>query len=135
MSSTRTIKSTQLLCTFCSDESVFDGKIIKQIQAVYAPEALYIYRYTNEPKQYIITYNTTQSKQYTKIPNTIAIHRKKETNTLYSINALNEYIRHYNNNKLDFNFDVSWSSLKDSLILKRPGYFFAIIPLEYVCSI
>ena len=43
--------------------------------------------------EYVVTYNVDNGN-VTDIPeNTILVHRKKETNTLYTINALNELIK------------------------------------------
>ena len=47
----------------------------------------------------------------------MAIHRKKETNTLYTINALNEAIRKANNGLLDKQYSLEWSEYQNSLLL------------------
>ena len=47
----------------------------------------------------------------------MAIHRKKETNTLYTINALNEAIRKDNDGELDKTFSLDWSQYQNSLLL------------------
>jgi len=49
--------------------------------------------------------------------NTISIHRKKETNTLYTVNALNEVIRRVNNGVLDKTYQLDWSHYQNSFIL------------------
>jgi hypothetical protein len=51
------------------------------------------------------------------IPDTISLHRKKHTNTLYTINALNDLIRELNNGKLDKSFSIEWENYKNSLLL------------------
>ena len=43
--------------------------------------------------EYVITYNVDQGNVHTIPENTILVHRKKESNTLYTINALNELIK------------------------------------------
>jgi hypothetical protein len=45
--------------------------------------------------------------------NTILLHRKKETNSLYTINALNTLIKSLNNGFLDKNYMVDWNQLSD----------------------
>jgi len=40
------------------------------------------------------------------VKNTISLHRKKITNTLYTINALNELIKTINNGVLDTKYQV-----------------------------
>ena len=47
----------------------------------------------------------------------IALHRKKQTNTLYTINSLNEIIREKNNGYLDKTFPVPWEEYKNQLLL------------------
>jgi hypothetical protein len=51
------------------------------------------------------------------LPNTILLHRKKESNTLYTINALNTLIRSLNGGRLNKNFIVEWSSYKNCILL------------------
>ena len=48
---------------------------------------------------------------------TIALHRKKQTNTLYTINALNEIIREKNQGVLDKTFPIEWSEFQNQLLL------------------
>jgi hypothetical protein len=51
------------------------------------------------------------------IPDTISLHRKKNTNTLYTINALNDLIRELNGGKLDKSFPIKWENYKNCLLL------------------
>ena len=39
------------------------------------------------------------------------------TNTLYTINALNDLIRELNDGKLDKNFQINWSNYQNCLLL------------------
>jgi hypothetical protein len=52
-----------------------------------------------------------------RLKDTISINRKKETNTFYSINALNSLIRLLNNGILDKSYMVDWHQYKDILLL------------------
>ena len=63
-----------------------------------------------------MTYNV-QPDDYGKTPNTIMIHRKKETNTLYTVNALNAIIRKVNNGVLDKSYIIEWENYSNSLLL------------------
>jgi hypothetical protein len=49
--------------------------------------------------------------------NTILLHRKKESNTLYTINALNTLIKSLNGGVLDTRFIVNWQDYKNSILL------------------
>ena len=60
---------------------------------------------------------------YVKQSYNILIHRKKDTNTLYTVNALNEIIKAVNNGILDKTFIISWENYKNSLLLtNNDGY-------------
>jgi len=51
------------------------------------------------------------------LPNTILLHRKKESNTLYTINALNTLIKSLNNGILDTKYIVNWHDYRNSILL------------------
>ena len=64
------------------------------------------------------TYNIdTANSADTPLPNTILLHRKKESNTLYTINALNTLIKSLNNGVLDTKYIVNWHDYKNSILL------------------
>jgi hypothetical protein len=66
------------------------------------------------------TYNIEIEGPNTKIlPNTILLHRKKESNTLYTINALNTLIKSLNNGVLDNKFMVNWPDYRNSILLTQ----------------
>ena len=44
-------------------------------------------------------------------------HRKKQTNTLYTINALNETIKICNNGVLDTTFQVDWENYRNCIMV------------------
>ena len=57
------------------------------------------------------------------IGNTILVDRKKQTNTLYTINALNELIKSLNNGVLDKSFSINWNDYKNCILLvQADGY-------------
>lgn len=66
-----------------------------------------------------LTFNTTTSNKTSLKP--IIIHRKKQTNTLYTINALNRVIEQQNDGVLDMNFNVNWDFYTNSLLLTNDG--------------
>lgn len=71
---------------------------------------------------YILTYNIQKDHDIVfsdVIHNTISLHRKKETNTLYTLNALNAIIMDQNNGNLDSRFAVDWEEYRDSIVLTR----------------
>ena len=69
--------------------------------------------------EYVITYNVDNGN-VTDIPdNTILVHRKKETNTLYTINALNELIKSLNGGVVDTKFPINWQHYKNCILLTQ----------------
>ena len=66
----------------------------------------------------ICTYNIdTGNMAASPMANTILLHRKKESNTLYTINALNTLIKSLNGGVLDTRFIVNWQDYKNSILL------------------
>ena len=67
----------------------------------------------------MLTYNVDlgNSNGEFAIGNTILVHRKKQTNTLYTINALNELIKSLNNGVLDKRFPIEWNDYKNCILL------------------
>jgi len=63
------------------------------------------------------TYNIDSSGDVAILPDTISLHRKKQTNTLYTINALNECIKTCNNGVLDTSFQLEWDNYRNSILL------------------
>ena len=69
------------------------------------------------PNELYCTYNVAAYDDFNKAQSTILIHRKKETNTLYTVNALNAIIRKANNGLLDKTFIIEWNLYQNSLLL------------------
>jgi hypothetical protein len=66
----------------------------------------------------ICTYNVDSFNiSNSVLPNTILLHRKKETNTLYSINSLNALIQELNEGKIDNRYPVPWENYQNSILL------------------
>lgn len=71
-----------------------------------------------QSKELMCTYNIdTGNVTENPLPNTILLHRKKESNTLYTINALNALIRTLNNGILDTRYIINWSDYKNCILL------------------
>ena len=71
-----------------------------------------------QSKELMCTYNIDMGNvSEDPLPNTILLHRKKESNTLYTINALNALIRTLNNGMLDTRFIVNWADYKNCILL------------------
>jgi hypothetical protein len=53
------------------------------------------------------------------LENTILVHRKKESNTLYTINSLNRLIESLNGGILDTNYKVNWNDYQNCILLTK----------------
>jgi hypothetical protein len=71
----------------------------------------------------ILTYNIdiVNNNSQNALSNTILLHRKKESNTLYTINALNALIRELNEGVLDTNYRVNWVDHRNTILLTQDG--------------
>ena len=71
-----------------------------------------------QSEELMCTYNIdTGNMVASPMDNTILLHRKKESNTLYTINALNTLIRSLNGGRMDNNYIVNWQEYKNSVLL------------------
>ena len=69
--------------------------------------------------EYVVTYNVDQGNINSIPDNTILVHRKKESNTLYTINALNELIKKLNNGVVDTSYQIDWQHYKNCILLTQ----------------
>ena len=110
---------TQLLCTFTTKNNL--DSIIKEIKSNYDIVFNKIYVLQNEdyPKELICTYNVNAAGDldYNLVASTISLHRKKHTNTLYTINALNEVIKNLNNGILDISYKIPWENFQNVIMV------------------
>jgi hypothetical protein len=75
---------------------------------------------SSDTEEYLITYNIDTDSPLDHIPeNTILLHRKKESNSLYTINALNILVKQLNNGVLDKTFQINWNNYKNSVLLTQ----------------
>ena len=107
---------TQLLCTFAHKKDL--ELIVDYVTKSYtiSERRMFVFSDSDNRNDLYVTFNM-EATGYSKTPNTISIHRKKETNTLYTVNALNTIIRNANNGLLDKAFMVDWTLYRNSLLL------------------
>lgn len=110
---------TQLLCTFCEMHELDDT--LQSIMAQYniAFDVIYVLQNVDEPTRVCCTYNVVTSGTSAVITpkTTISLHRKKATNTLYTINALNILVASLNNGKIDKNFKLPWHEYANCILV------------------
>ena len=109
---------TQLLCTFTTKQKLNEVVDIVVTCNDVLYEKIYVFQNINELNQLICTYNVEHQPDYQEnIIDTISLHRKKQSNTLYTINALNEVIREKNGGVLDKSYMVDWDEFENTLLL------------------
>ena len=110
--------SNKLFCTF-STESDLDNTL-QVIQSKYNIIYNKIFvLYAKSQDEYICTYNVDFGNVSNFLENTILVHRKKESNTLYTINALNTVIKELNGGVLDTSYKINWSDYRNCILLTK----------------
>jgi len=109
--------NTQLLCLFTIKEEL--DKSVEFVLNQYIltnPNVFVLENKTNEGELYI-TFNV--EKGSSAIPSdwkTILVHRKKQSNTIYTINALNEVVKSKTGGVLDNSYMIDWDEFKNCII-------------------
>lgn len=110
--------SNKLFCTFSTEEEL--EKTLQDIQDRYKIIYNKIFvLYSKSQDEYICTYNVDYGNVSTFLENTILVHRKKESNTLYTINALNTLVKQLNEGVLDKNFKINWPDYRNCILLTK----------------
>lgn len=109
--------SNRLFCTFTSKDNLeYTLDIIKDRYDILFNK-IYILK-SPDLNELMCTYNINPIRENVKeINNTILLHRKKATNTLYTINALNLLIQKLNNGILDTSYIIEWSDYPNCILL------------------
>lgn len=108
-----TNKPTQLLCTFTTKDKYLAE--IQQLLNIYSIiENKFFLFSCDDPSVFLLTYNVSKASKITRAKHTILIHRKKYTNTLYTLNAMNVLIS--KSGSVDAN-TLDWSLYKNSLVI------------------
>ena len=110
--------NNRLYCTFVKTDEI--KEISEKIRSSYKVlfDKIFVLE-SLDGEKIMLTYNVDlgNSNNEFAIDNTILVHRKKQTNTLYTINALNEVIKSLNNGVLDKSFAVNWNDYKNCILL------------------
>ena len=108
---------TNLLCTFTNKRDLRKtiDKVIDKYDILY--NKIFLLKEVDNTNNLMCTYNISVEENYSEIENTILLHRKKQTNTLYTINALNELIVLLNNGILNTKFQIDWENYRNTMLL------------------
>ena len=110
--------SNKLFCTFTTEQDL--DTLIEQIKGKY--DIMYnkiFILHAKSNDEYVCTYNVDFGNVSNFLDNTILVHRKKESNTLYTINALNTLIKELNGGHADPSYRVNWNDYRNCILLTR----------------
>ena len=107
---------TLLLCTFTNINVLTKtvDTIIEKYDVLY--NKIFVLQNVEDTRELMCTYNIERNNLEI-LQNTISLHRKKQTNSLYTINALNLAIQSANNGVLDKSFKLNWEAYRDCILL------------------
>ena len=110
--------NNKLFCTFTNLENLDD--LILEITSKYTViyNKIFVLEILGKD-EYVVTYNVEQENINSILDNTILVHRKKESNTLYTINALNELIKKLNGGVVDTKYNIDWVHYKNCILLTQ----------------
>jgi hypothetical protein len=116
----RRVLKTQLVCTFVRKHQIEDT--LDEISESFSVlnNRVFLIKSINIHNELILSYNVILDSYKDFLPGSILVHRKTETNTIYTINALNELIMNLNNGILDKKYPIDWQNYKDTMMLKKP---------------
>ena len=110
--------SNKLFCTFTTEDNI--DSLVETIKGKY--DIMYNKIFVLHAKsndEYVCTYNVDFGNVANFLDNTILVHRKKESNTLYTINALNTLIKELNGGHVDPSYRVDWNDYRNCILLTR----------------
>jgi len=110
--------NNKLFCTFTDLEGLdtLIENIVSKYDIIY--NKLFVLEIVGKD-EYVVTYNVDQTNLNSIPENTILVHRKKESNTLYTINALNELIKKLNGGVVDTRYRVDWQHYRNCVLLTQ----------------
>ena len=110
--------NNRLYCTFTTLDAYEEVANTIQTSYVILFNKIFVLE-SLDGEKIMLTYNVdmNNSAKESMVDNTILVHRKKQTNTLYTNNALNEVIKSLNNGILDKKFPINWDNYKNCILL------------------
>jgi hypothetical protein len=99
---------------------------LQVIREIYRPDSsIFVIQNRYDDNEIFITFNTEYNF---KTPGIIKIHKKRETNTLFSVDAVN-HLSIQENGRIDKDWIPNWNEFENCLLLMRDGDL-AVIPTK-----
>lgn len=109
----------KLFCTFSPKDKLEETLDMIQNEYTIMYGKIFVLE-SPDSEEFLCTYNIEVEGNTTRVlPNTILLHRKKETNTLYTINSLNLLIKSLNEGVLDTSFRINWPDFRNTVLLSQ----------------
>lgn len=125
-----------LLASFINAST--DEETIKEVEFIVnnlelTNKYIFLFRNETEATKQVLTYNCVPRKNGSYHPHlyTIRVHRKKLTNTLYTINALNLAVADQHDGKTGKQYKLDWEVYRNKMLLSQ-GKNLQVHPLEVV---
>ena len=113
-------KHVENICTFTKRNKLNEAVdiIVSCNDILY--DKVYVFANQDDEHQLICTYNVEYSEDFVEnVQDTISLHRKKQSNTLYTINALNTLIKSLNDGQLDSSYRINWGDYRNCVLLTK----------------
>lgn len=112
--------NTQLLCTFSKSQTYIDEIDALANYYTIVDSKIYVLQSGSNRDDIFLTFNVMKTGG-AFYPHTMSVHRKKEYNIIYSINALNELIKLENDGVASSSHQISWENYRNCFITARDG--------------
>jgi len=110
--------NNKLFCTFVEEKGIDDFIFAISQEYTILYNKIFVLEIKNSG-EYVCTYNVDRPSVNAIPEDTILVHRKKETNTLYTINALNELIKELNGGVVDTKYRINWQHYRNTILLTQ----------------
>lgn len=130
---------TKLVCTFVSSDKL--NYTLKKIHNSFNVENAKVFEFKDmsQDDKILLTYNILMPRDVDRkdfqisqrVRNTIFIHRNKTSNSLYTIDGLNEAVKIQNNGQIDVKFPLDWTKYQNQILLEKDEQLNAV-PIEFV---
>lgn len=110
--------NTQLLCLFTTKQDLDRSlQFVLDNYNIINPN-IFVLENRNKSDELFVTFNIEKGSSPIESEwKTILVHRKKDSNTIYTINALNEVVKSKTGGQLDKNYAIEWSEFKNSILM------------------
>jgi hypothetical protein len=116
--------NTQLLCLFTTKEQLDNSYRFILANYILTNPNIFILENRIKPSDLFITFNVERGSGAIQSEwKTILVHRKKQSNTIYTINALNEVVKSKTGGQIDNTFIIDWEDFRNCIITtSHSGY-------------